>query len=107
MSNGTILTYIAIGVFCTLLWRILPFAVMGGEKRIPDKVQYLGKILPPAIMAVLIVYCLKEVPFSFAETGIQKLLAVGIVAGSYLWKKNSFISIALGTGCYMLLLHIM
>ena len=106
MSNLIILTYIAIGAVCTLFWRVLPFTLLGGEKKIPKRVQYLGKILPPAIMAVLIVYCLKEVPSSLLESGIPKLLAVAVVAVSYIWKKNSFVSIILGTGCYMLFLRV-
>lgn len=105
MSSEKILLYICVGAVCTIFLRALPFTLLG-KKEIPDKIQYLGKILPPAIMAVLIVYCLKDVPVSFLESGVQKLIAVGVVAGTYLWKKNTFFSIILGTACYMILLHI-
>lgn len=64
MSNEKILLYICVGAVCTIFLRALPFTLLG-KKEIPDKIQYLGKILPPAIMAVLIVYCLKDVPVSF------------------------------------------
>lgn len=71
----------------------------------PDWLQKLGEMLPSAIMAVLIIYCLKDAPSDFAGTGIQKLLAVLVVAVSYHFKRGTFFSIFLGTAVYMLLLH--
>ena len=65
----------------------------------------LGQTLPPAIMAVLVVYCLKDVGSAFVQTGVKKLLAVAVVALTYKWKHSTLLSIVLGTGCYMLLLH--
>lgn len=57
-------------------------------------------------MAILIVYCLKDVCDNFLTDGIWRLLAVIIVAVSYKWKHNTLISILLGTISYMALLHI-
>ena len=64
-----------------------------------------GGMLPSAIMAVLIIYCLKDVPDDFTGVGIQKLLAVLVVVISYHFKRSTFLSIFLGTAAYMLLLH--
>ncbi len=52
----------------------------------------------------LIVYCLKDVRTDFGGRGICQLIAVAVVALSYKWKHNTFISIIAGTACYMLLL---
>lgn len=80
--------------------------IFKGNKTLPKPVQILGRYLPPAIMAVLIVYCLKDAREDFLGTGVWQLLAVGVVAVSYKWKHNTFLSILLGTVCYMVLLRI-
>ena len=66
----------------------------------PDWLQKLGEMLPSAIMAVLIIYCLKDVPDDFTGVGIQKLLAVLVVVISYHFKRSTFLSIFLGTAAY-------
>lgn len=62
-------------------------------------------VLPSSIMAVLIVYCLKDVGDDFMADGLWKLIAAAITAVSYKWKHNTLISILLGTVSYMLFLH--
>ena len=59
---------------CTLLTRALPFMIFGGKRQVPQAVQYLGKVLPPAIMAILVVYCMKGVNFFLLVTDCPKLL---------------------------------
>jgi branched-subunit amino acid transport protein AzlD len=103
MQTSTILSYIAVGTICTLFLRFLPFTVFSGKRELPDSILYLGKILPPAIMAVLIIYCLKDVPFALTTTGIPKLLAAGIVIITYHYKHSNALSILLGTISYMIL----
>lgn len=78
MSSLNSLGCILLSAACTLFIRALPFTFMGGNKKVPDKIRYLGRILPAAIMAVLIVYCLKEVPTDFMGVGLCKLLAVAV-----------------------------
>ena len=62
--------------------------------------------LPSAIMAVLVVYCLKDIPAQPIKAGVPQLLGVAIVALTYRWKRNTLLSIALGTVGYMLLIHL-
>jgi branched-subunit amino acid transport protein AzlD len=97
---------IIISAVITFSLRALPFLLFHGDKKMPKKLEYLGKILPSAIMAVLIVYCLKDIGSDWKHIGIPKMIAVGIVAVSYKWKHNTLISILAGTACYMGLLHI-
>ncbi len=72
----------------------------------PQRLVALGQVLPSAIMAVLIVYCLKDVGSDWLHIGLPKILAVAVVAGSYKYKHNTLISILAGTACYMVLLQV-
>ena len=98
---------IVISAACTLAVRALPFVLMGGDKKIPDSVRYLGKILPSAIMAVLIVYCLRTVPTELSAQSLCQLIAVGVCAAVHIWKRNSLLSILVSTGLYMVLCAIL
>lgn len=101
MSTWQIIGIILMSACITVLLRALPFLIFNGNKTLPKPVQTLGRYLPPAIMAVLIVYCLKDARGDFLGTGVWQLLAV-----SYKWKHNTFLSILLGTVCYMVFLRI-
>ena len=94
--------------FCSLylLFEALPFLAFGGSQKMPDWLDRLGKTLPSAIMAVLIVYCLKDVGSDVVHIGLPKIAAVVIVALSYKWKHNTLVSIAVGTAGYMILLRV-
>ena len=75
MNDRYVLICILVSAAVTLFMRALPFTILGKRKQIPEKIRYLGRILPAAIMAVLIVYCLKEVPTEFLSGGYNKLIA--------------------------------
>ena len=72
----------------------------------PPWLKRLASALPPAVTSVLIVYCLRGGAADFVGTGIPGLAAGVLVALSYIWKKNAFFSIALGTAAYMALIRI-
>lgn len=84
--------------------RFLPFVIFSSEKT-PSIVLYLGRVLPCAIMGMLVIYCLKNVSLIAAPHGIPEAIAILFVALSYLWKKNTLASIALGTVLYMFLVQ--
>lgn len=98
---------VTIGVVAlgTMITRFLPFLVFPEGKRTPPYIRYLGKVLPSAVLALLVVYCVKDVSFAAAPFGAPELLSIGVVAGLHLWKKNMFLSIVGGTVCYMLLIQ--
>ena len=89
----------------TLLLRALPFMFFGGKGGVPKWIASLGSVLPPAIMAALVVYCLKGVPFGTFADGAYQLLAGAVVVLVHLWKRNTLLSIAVGTAAYMLLIR--
>ena len=97
---------ILVSAVITFGLRALPFLVFQEGKELPDKIKRLGMVLPSSIMAVLIVYCLKDVGDDFVADGLWKLIAAAaVVVATYKWKHNTLISILLGTVSYMLFLH--
>lgn len=107
MSIEHSIAIIVVTALCTLATRVAPFLLFGRKKEVPQTVKYLGKVLPPAIMAILVVYCFKEVDLFTGFHGLPEFLAAGVVIVLHLWRKNVLLSIGCGTFCYMLLLQIM
>lgn len=103
---GHSLAIIGVMALCTILTRALPFWIFGGKKQLPETVNYLGRVLPPAIMAILVVYCLKNVNVFQGSRGLPEFMAVGLVAVLHLWKKNTLLSIGAGTVFYMALVQL-
>lgn len=97
---------ISMCVLGTVLTRALPFIVFSSKRPTPKYVKYLGKALPAAIFAMLVVYCLKGTELLAAPYGIPELLAICAVVLVHLWKKNMMLSIAIGTVLYMLLIQL-
>jgi branched-subunit amino acid transport protein AzlD len=106
LSISQSIMIIAVVALCTFATRVIPFLLFGGNKKVPDMVQYLGKVLPMAIMGTLVIYCLKHVSFATAGNFVPELVAVAVVVGLHLWRRNTLISIAGGTICYMLLVQL-
>lgn len=90
----------------TQITRWLPFLLFPESKQPPKAVLYLGKVLPPAMMGLLVVYCFKNVSWLSGSHGAPELLATAAVVGLHLWKKNVLLSIAGGTAMYMVLLQV-
>ena len=68
--------------------------------------EYLGHVLPAAMMGLLVVYCLKGVTLTAAPYGIPELIGVAVTAGLHLWRRNTLLSIAAGTVVYMVLVQL-
>ncbi|MDD6673491.1 MAG: AzlD domain-containing protein [Eubacteriales bacterium] len=102
-TSKMLITIVVAGVF-TFATRLIPFAAFGNRK-VPEIIKYLGKIMPPAIIGVLIIYCIKESYSLNINTILPQLLGVGITAGIHLWKRNTLLSISVGTISYMLMIH--
>ena len=97
---------IAVMSLVTMALRFLPFLLFGGSKKVPAFVSYLGRVLPYAIMGMLVVYCLKDVSFVSGTFGAPELMAIALTAGLHLWRGQMLLSIAGGTVCYMLLIQL-
>ena len=97
---------IAMVVLGTMVTRFLPFLVFPAGKETPKYIQYLGKVLPCAVFGLLVVYCLRNVDLLSGSHGLPEAIAIAVVAGLHLWKRQMLLSIAGGTVCYMLLVQL-
>lgn len=88
----------------TMVTRFLPFLIFPEGKEPPEFIQYLGKVLPYAVIGLLVIYCLKDVPGS-GTYGIPKFLAIAFIVLLHRWKKSILLSIGGGTVFYMLLVQ--
>ena len=106
MNNLHSILLIAVISLVTILLRFLPFWVFGGNRQTPGYVNYLGKVLPYAIMGMLVVFCLKNVSFTGFPFGLPELIASAAVVLLHIWKRNTLISIVGGTALYMILVQL-
>ena len=97
---------ITVCALVTLALRALPFVCFGGKRGMPRRIVRLGSVLPPAIMAALVVYCLKGVPYGSLGEGLCQLAAALAVVALHVWKRNTLLSIGAGTALYMLLIRL-
>lgn len=100
------LAIIAVVALCTFLTRALPFLIFKNTAELPQKIVYLGKVLPMAIMLCLVVYCLRGTLFLEYPYGLPELISVGTVVILHVWKRNNMISIVFGTLLYMCLIQL-
>ena len=89
-----------------LATRILPVLVFGRSDKIPEFILYLGKVIPYTAMGLLIVYCLRDVSILHGSHGLPELIALAAVTASYLWKRNTILSVTIGTVIYMFLVQV-
>ncbi len=97
---------IAVMALVTAALRFLPFLIFGENRRTPPLIAYLGKVLPYAIMGMLVVYCLKDVTLTDSPFGIPEAIGCAVVALLHVWKRNTLLSVGAGTVCYMLLVQL-
>lgn len=86
--------------------RAFPFVVFS-KKEPPRILRFIEKYIPPMIMAILLVYCLKDVQFTNVSSSVPTLVALAVTVILHLWRHNSLISIFGGTALYMVLMRVM
>ena len=104
--NTAVYPFAVIGIVALVTWvlRALPFLLFG-KKPLPKTMQYLGHVLPPAIMTVLVFYCLRNTSFTSSPYGIPEILSCLVVALLHIRRRNMYLSIIAGTICYMFLIR--
>ena len=105
LSTAGAVAAIAVMAVVTFLTRALPFLLFDRGERPPKLVLYLGRVLPPAIIAMLIIYCLRGVSFASPAGWVPQLVCVAVVVALHLWKHNNLLSIFGGTVLYMVLVQ--
>ena len=111
LSTAGAVAAIAVMAIITFLTRALPFLLFDRGESPPKLVLYLGRVLPPAVIAMLIIYCLRNISFgwgtdlaAFAGWAPQ-LISAAVVVALHLWKHNNLLSIFGGTILYMVLVQ--
>ena len=107
MTNSALYPIAVIAVTALVTWalRAFPFLVFG-NRPLPEMVHFLGKVLPPAIMTVLVIYCLRETSFIQYPFGIPEIIASLLVIVLQMIRRNMYLSIVAGTVCYMILIRL-
>ncbi len=106
LSAAASLIIILIVAASTFATRVIPFLLFPKGREIPPLIQYLGKVLTPAIIGMLVVYCLKNTTVAAAPHGIPEAVAVAVTALLHVWKRNNLLSIGSGTVLYMFLIQV-
>lgn len=104
MNVNTVHTLSAILIIALVTFgtRVLPFIFFGNGKPTPKYIVYIGNYLPPAVIAMLIIYCLKNINVIVFPFGIPEVIGISAVAFLHIWKRNNLISILGGTAVYMI-----
>jgi branched-subunit amino acid transport protein AzlD len=106
MSPWYSLLIIFVTAISTLFTRATPFVLFGnGRKRVPKAVLYLGSVLPPAVMAILVVYSLRNIDFATPPGWAAHIISVAATAVIHVLRRNTLLSIAVGTGVHMVLVQ--
>ena len=106
MSDTYVLILILTSAAVTALIRFLPFLIFGGGRKTPAYISYLATVLPYAIIAMLVVYCFRNISFLSGSHGIPELIAGAAVVLLHIWRKNTLLSITAGTILYMFLIQV-
>ena len=96
---------IAVMGLMTLATRIVPVLIFGRGEKVPDYIMYLGRVVPYTAMGLLIVYCLRDMPVLEAPHALPELISLAVVTLTYLWKRNTILSVVIGTALYMVLVQ--
>ena len=105
MVNAHTFCAIAVMAIITALLRFLPFLIFKGKASTPPLVEKLGRLLPSAVIAMLVVYCMKDVHFTGIGGYMPAIIASLLTGILHLWKRNTLLSVISGTVCYMLLVQ--
>ena len=90
----------------TQITRWTPSLIFSGSRKLPKVVEDLGRLLPPAMMGLLVVYSLRNTDLLSGSHGLPEAIAVAVTAGLHLWKRSTLLSILAGTAVYMLLVQL-
>ena len=92
---------VAVMALVTALLRFLPFLLF--RKKVPSPILYLGQVLPPSILGMLVIYCLRDVSLLSFPFGLPELIASASTVLLQLFRRNTLLSILFGTLLYMVL----
>ncbi len=98
--------FVSIGLVAlvTYIIRYIPFLIFQ-KGEVPKDIIKLGEDLPPAIMILLVIYCVKNVNLFAGSRGIPEFISIVVVIFLHYYKRNILLSILVGTALYMYLVQ--
>lgn len=106
MSDKYIIAVISVMAIVTILLRFLPFILFDRGERLPKWISYLGKVLPPAVISILLVYCLRNINLIEGNHGLPELICVSVAVLLHFFKRNTLLSIGVSTLLYMVIVQL-
>lgn len=103
LQTVIIILAVALG---TMVTRFLPFLLFPDNREPPKVIAWLGKVLPAAMMGLLVIYCFRNVDFLSGSHGVPELIAMAVIVVLHKWKNNVLLSIGGGTVVYMALVQL-
>lgn len=105
VTAGHTLLLIAVIAVISFILRAAPF-ILFRSGHTPAIVTYLGRVMPPAVIGMLVIYCFADIDFTRWQAFLPALIAALIVIILHIWKRNSLVSIGAGTVAYMLMIQL-
>lgn len=103
-TNTQLLLFFGLISLGTILTRVLPFLLFPENKKVPKFIMYLSDVLPYTIIGMLVIYCLKDISFTSRPYALPELISLVVITALHLWKKNTLLSIGVGSILYMVLI---
>lgn len=105
VTTTQIVLTILFAVAGVMLTHFLSFLVFRPGRPTPPFVAYLGKWLDPAVFGLLVVYGLRT-PLTTGARLVLALVYTAVTVAFQLWKHQMMLSMAVGTGLYMVLFRL-
>lgn len=103
MDNLYLALFILVATLATFATRLIPFLFLSGHHQHP-LLSHIGRYLPPAVMALLvIIFLARSTAWTAPTFGTDALLPCVLVVILHLWRRNALLSIVVGTASYMAL----
>ncbi|MDI9508655.1 MAG: branched-chain amino acid transporter AzlD [Clostridiales bacterium] len=103
-TNIQLFSFFGLVSLATILTRVIPFLLFPENKKVPKFIIYLSDVLPYTIIGMLVIYCLKDISFTSKPYALPESISLLVITFLHLWKKNTLLSIGLGTILYMVLI---
>lgn len=107
MTNAQLIISILLMALATVITRFVPFLIFGRKGKTPKTIDYLGKVLPSAMMGLLVVYCFRDMNFGEYTELVPAVIGTLTVVVLHIWKRNTILSIVSGTLVYMLVIRLL
>ena len=103
-TTNSILIILTISII-TIILRVGPAWLFPSDKPTPKVLVYLSKVMPIAVIGMLIVYCFRNTVIMTYPYALPEIIAASVTIISFLIKRSTLISIFLGTVVYMILVQ--